>query len=56
MVFNLSITSPYTAVYVAGMTGKEVEATEESIQTALDAWISEDPDSRWAAFNVFDIV
>lgn len=47
---------PDTAVYVAGITGKKVEATEESIQTAIDAWISEDPDSRWASFHSFDVI
>lgn len=39
------------------MTGKDVEAAEESInRAAIDEWEKEDPDNRWAAFNVFDIV
>ena len=44
------------AVYVSGMTGKDVEDSEESIRAAIDEWEKEDPDNRWAAFNVFDIV
>lgn len=44
------------AVYAQALTGLEVEASVESIRTAIDRWINDDPDLRWASFHSFDVV
>ena len=41
---------------VRELTGREVAADVEAISTAIDEWMSEDPDNRWASFDTFDIV